>query len=329
MRMNLSGWMPVRFAAHRSRPHVEWILMGADRLLEPFFEQTLHRQMSKPFHQLFRRETTMEEMALWTEAHPGAPLKGIVYHMSRCGSTLIGQQLAAVTRNIVASEPKPLDDVLRAFSLFPDLPRTEQVRWLRAMAAAISQPRNGEQAFYLKTDCWNIHSFSLLCEAFPGTPWIFLYRDPVEVMVSQMRSPAIWTVPTLLDPAALQLQRTDWNPPDLDVYRARALANMCSAGLRAAQESSGGLLVNYSELPEVTWHRLFAHFALREEDLPAMRKASERNAKSPSTTFVPDQDSKQAAATERLRAVVAEHVHTVYEQLEAARITQIAVAHRA
>ena len=85
--MNLSGWMPVHLVWSEAGPRVEWTLMGKQRLLDPFFAQTMQRQMSRPFHQLFRRQTSMEEMAAWTDVHPGAPLRTIVFHMSRCGST--------------------------------------------------------------------------------------------------------------------------------------------------------------------------------------------------------------------------------------------------
>lgn len=327
--MNLHEWLPVRLVWRNSVPYVEWTLIGSERLLDPFYEQTIQRQMMKPFHQLFRRETSMDEMLSWTDAHPGAPLRGIIFHMSRCGSTLIGRQLAAVKRNILASEPEPMDDVLRAALRVPDLPRALHVCWLRAMAAALGHARHGEQAFYLKTDCWHIHSFDLLREAFPEVPWIFLYRDPVEVLVSQTRTPASWTVPGILPPVLLRLERADWNPPHLDVYRARALANICVAGLQAAQAASGGLLVNYSELPDAMSQRLLAHFGLGEDDVPAMQKAAEHNAKSPSSTFVPDRGAKQAEASDRLRAVVAEYLLPVYEQLETLRLAQIDAANAA
>ncbi len=318
--MNLQGWLPVRMVWREGGPRVQWTLMGKERLLDPFFEQTVTRHMAQPFHRLFLRETTMEEMAAWTEAHPGAPVSGIVFHMSRCGSTLMGRQLAALERNIVASEPQPMDDVLGAQDRLPGLPRAIEVGWVRAMAASLGQPRNGEEAFYLKADCWNIHRFDLLREAFPETPWVFLYRDQVEVMVSQARIPAAWTVPGLVSPARLQLAWSDWMPAELDVYRARALAGICAAGLRAAQQASGGLLVNYSELPEAMYGRLLRHFGLREEDVPPMRQAAQQNAKAPGMKFVGDASAKQAEASERLRAVVAEHLAPVYAQLEAERL---------
>jgi hypothetical protein len=326
--MNFSDWMPARIAWPRSaggsvQPSVEWTLMRRQRLLDPFFEETLQRQMMHPFHQVFRRDSSMEEMVEWTEAHPGAPLGGIIFHMSRCGSTLLCRQLMALERNIVASEPAPVDGVLRASMHIPGLPHEVQVRWLRAMVAAIGQPRNGEQAFYLKTDCWHVRHADLLREAFPNIPRIFLYRDPVEVMVSQRRMPAVWTVPGMVHPHALGMEFSDWDPRETDVYCARALANICEAGLRAAQSDPRCLLVNYSELPEAICGRLLGHFGLREEHVPAMRAAAQQSAKVPSMTFERDSNAKQAEATERLRTVVAEHLQPVYERLEAVRMAQM------
>src|ERR1700722_4539213 len=99
--VNLSGWVPARVVWQEDEPKIEWLLMRQQRFVEPFFEQTIDRVARKPFHTLFRRKTSVEEMVAWTEEHPGAPLRGIILHESRCGSTLISQTLAAVERNIV------------------------------------------------------------------------------------------------------------------------------------------------------------------------------------------------------------------------------------
>jgi sulfotransferase family protein len=320
--MNLSGWVPARVAWRNSGPRVEWTLMGGRRLLEPFFEQTLNSQMTHPFHHLFRRETSLEEMVEWGDAHPSAPLRGIILHMSRCGSTLMSQMLASLERNIVASEPAPLDAVLRAHLLVPNLAPGIQARWLRAMAAALGQARAGEQAFYIKMDCWHVHQIDLIRDAFPNVPWIFLYRDPLEVMVSQKRSPAAWTVPGLLHPTVLLMDPRDWDPTQTDVYCARALAHICDAGLQAVRRHRHGLLVNYSELPQVMYGRLLAHFGLPEAGIPTMQHQSHTNPKSPETSFARDDKSKQTEATVRLREVVAEHLQPVYLRLEAERHAQ-------
>jgi hypothetical protein len=315
--------MPARVARRGEESYVEWTLMRRQRLLDPFFEETLQRQMMRPFHQVFRRDSSMEEMVEWAEAHQAARPAGIIFHMSRCGSTLLCRQLMALERNIVASEPAPMDGVLRAALRSPGLPREVHARRLRAMAAAIGQPRNGEQAFYLKTDCPHVRQADLLREAFPEAPLIFLYRDPVEVMVSQRRMASVWTVPGIMHPHALGMEFSDWNPQQTDVYCARALANFCEAGLRLAQSDPRCLLVNYTELPEAMYGRLLGHFGLREEDIPAMREAAQQDAKAPGLSFESDAGTKQAEATERIRAVVAEYLQPVYERLEAERIKQV------
>jgi hypothetical protein len=317
--MNLQGWLPARVVWRGDEPRVAWTLMGTRRLVEPFYEGSLQRQMTQPFHQLFRRETSMDETIAWIDAHPPASVRGLIFHMSRCGSTLISQQLAAIERNIVASEPPPLETVLCAHLRRPELSREVQVRWTRAMVGALGQSRLGEKSLYIKLDCWNVHQMELVRESMPEIPWIFLYRNPLEVMVSQRRRPASWTVPELLQPAALQMKLEDWNPAQMDIYRARALANICAAGLKAVRDDPNGLLVNYSELPDAVYGRVLQHFGLTEEDIPAMQASARFDAKNPQAEFTGDAEAKRAEADDRLRAVVAEYLEPVYAELEAER----------
>jgi hypothetical protein len=325
--VNLHGWIPAGIVWRESEPQVEWTLLGSQRLLDPFFERTMTRQMSHPFHQLFRRDTSMQEMIEWTDHHPGAPLRGMIFHMSRCGSTLMSQQLAACNFNVVASEPAPLEALVRARLHLKGLAREDQIRWIRAMVSAIGQARAGETSLYLKTDCWLVHEIDLIREAFPEVPWVFLYRDPIEVMVSHKRIPAAWTVPGLLPPEVLKLRISDWDPTQTDVYLARALALICEGGLAAARNDAHGMLVNYSELPDIMFERMLLHFSLPANAIPAMQRRSLQNAKSPGSSFSRDEKSKQGDATDRLRDVVANHLEPIYRRLEAARQAQAARSH--
>ncbi|HEY0802856.1 MAG TPA: sulfotransferase, partial [Steroidobacteraceae bacterium] len=193
---------------------------------------------------------------------------------------------------------------------------------LRAMAHSLGHARSGEQAFYLKTDCWHIHEIDLIRDAFPQAPWIFLYRDPVDVMVSHQRVPAAWTVPQLLNPRALKLEADDWDPRQTEVYCARALALMCEAALKAARGDERALLLNYSELPHATCDRVLAHFGLPAAGILEMQARAGQDAKAPQSRFAPDHESKQAAATQRLRNTVTLHLADVYRRLEQARLAQ-------
>lgn len=318
--MNLAGWMPARMLRCGSELRLEWTLMGDRRLVEPFFEQTLQKQMGHPFHQVFRRETGMDELVAWTDAYEGVPLRGLIYHESRCGSTLMAQQLVELLRNIVASEPPPLDALLRARLTMPEVPRAVLVRWIRAMVRALGQARHGEEALYIKMDCWNVHAMELMREAFPEVPWVFLYREPEAVLIQHQQLPAMWLVPGMMDPKVLQLEWSDWRPDAQEVYAARALAAICESGLEAVRRFEGGRLVNHSELPEALCGRLREHFGLLEEDVPVMLERGGRDAKAPRVKYEGEEVFDREDALANVRAAAKEYMQTVYEELERARL---------
>ena len=49
--------------------------------------------------------------------------------------------------------------------------------------------------YFVKFDSWNTLDLALIRRAFPDVPWIFLYRDPVEVIVSHMRQRGSQMIP--------------------------------------------------------------------------------------------------------------------------------------
>ena len=62
----------------------------------------------------------------------------------------------------------------------------QRIEWLRGVVSALGQPRLGtEKHLFIKFDAWKVLDLPLIRRAFPAVPWIFLYRDPVEVLTSQ------------------------------------------------------------------------------------------------------------------------------------------------
>src|SRR5439155_24789392 len=146
-------------------------------------------------------QTPIEVLAELQAAEPGIPPTGFIFHMSRCGSTLISQMLAALPQNVVVSEAGPVDAVLRARFQAPDLPEREQIGWLQGIVSALGRRRTGEEShFFVKLDAWHTLDLPLIQRAFPDVPWLFLYRNPVEVMVSHARQPGSQLVPGMLPP---------------------------------------------------------------------------------------------------------------------------------
>ena len=93
------GWLPVRASWHANQLYVHWSYFGDRPLREPFFESEIHRANFKPFNRLFRYSTPIAKLGDWLREHPALPPSGFIFHMGRCGSTLVSQMLAAIARS--------------------------------------------------------------------------------------------------------------------------------------------------------------------------------------------------------------------------------------
>src|SRR5260221_2794025 len=186
----LDGWIPIRLYWRENQPLIDWCYLGEMRLTEPFFAQSVEYRIQQPFNLLFRHQTTMDTLAELRAERPGLSPTGFIFHMSRCGSTLVSQMLAALPQNIVISEASCIDSVLRANYRNPQLDEQQRIMWLQGLISAFGQQRYAEQYFYIKFDSWHTLDLPLIRQAFPGVPWFFIYRDPVEVLVSNMRQMA-------------------------------------------------------------------------------------------------------------------------------------------
>jgi hypothetical protein len=219
------------------------------------------------------------------------------------------------------SEPAPADSVLRAHFRNGAITQDQRVQWFRGMLSALGQKRAGaEDRLFVKFDCWNIAELPIIRQAFPATPWIFLYRDPIEVLASQLTQPAGWTFPGMLHPAVLGMQLDEVAEAPHDEYAARALGRICRFALHH-HAREGGLLVNYSQLPEFVVEDLPAFFGASYDrrELDLMREAARFNAKTPSLAFEADSAEKRERASGRMRELAERWIMPLYERLEAER----------
>jgi hypothetical protein len=307
----LKGWLPIRLSQAEGQPMVDWAYFGPQRLTEPFYDEAAARALYQPFNLLFRFRTPLADLGRWSRGLAHLRPSGFIFHMSRCGSTLAAQMLAAWPANIVVSEAAPIDAVVRGDDA--DAAR------LTAMVEAFGQTRDdGAGRYFIKLDCWHIRFLPLFRHAFPSTPWVFLYRDPAEVLVSQMRRRGVQMVPQMVPPAVFGLEAPPSAPAE--DYCARVLGAICQAALDA-WPAGGGRLVNYSQLPQALWTTILPHFGIEvaDEERAAMAGAAHYDAKAPQTAFTPDAEAKRQAVTPAIRTAVERHVGEAYRRLEALR----------
>jgi hypothetical protein len=319
----LEGWIPVRLYWSDDQPMVDWCYLGRRRFHNSSFEQAIGECFQHPFNLLFRHQTPIEVLGQWNAVRPGLQPNGFIFHMSRCGSTLISRMLAALRSNIVISEARPLDSTLRAPFQAAQVSDHQRITWLQWMISALGQPRLGEEErFFIKFDAWNASEIPLVKRAFPTVPWIFVYRDPIEVLVSQLNHRGVHMVPGALDASLFEMDAGTITSIEPEEYCARVLAALCRAALR--HHENGGLLINYHQLPRAVWSSISEFFGVswNRAEIEVMENTAKLNAKNSTVIFEPDSAKKQQQASDRVREAANKWLYPVYEELEAARKRQ-------
>ena len=316
-------WFPIRLAFRDGRWSVDLARLGEERFHDPFFHETVGRCLQRPFNLAFRRQLPLEAFIHETESLRGtsAP-SGLIFHLSRCGSTLVSQAFAALEGALAISEAGPIDEAVRADRFDPTADQAWKIRTLRALVASYGRFGAPDGMFVLKLDAWHALDLRLFALAFPGVPRIFVYRDPLEILVSQEREFS-WMMAALNAPTLLGISIVEAMATDRHEYRARVLARISRAVLE--QADPGDLLVEYSELPAALWQRVAPHFGVPSSpaNIDAMRAVATRHAKRPGVAFVPDPDAKRAEADETLRRAVEHWAHAPYRELERRRPQQL------
>jgi len=284
---SLHGWTPV-WIRTTGEPAVDWAILRAP-LADPFFEQTAARAMQHPFNQLFARETPLDALAREGEPGSSAVPDGFVFHMSRSGSTLVAQMLAALPSSIVVSEAQPLDAILalrRADRLSDDAAAGA----LRGGLAALARRRRGERRLFVKFHASHVADLPLIARAFPGVPWVFLFREPRAVLRSQEATLGAEAFATTLNGVAE------------DEYGAGAVAGYCQAALRHAHLGRS-LFVDYASLPDAVLTAILPFFgiALDAETEERLRAVARRDTKR-SGDFVPREHPAAAPRIDELAA---------------------------
>ena len=319
--VHLEGWIPIRFYWSDQQPTVDWGYLGRRRLADSFFQQTIDECLQLPFNWLFRHQTPIKILSEISLAKPSLKPTGFIFHESRCGSTLVARMLAALSGSIMISEAPPVDSILRANLRSPEVSDDLRISWLRSIAGVFGQPRLGnEKFFFIKFDAWNVLDLPLIKKAFPDVPWIFIYRDPIEVLVSQFGHRGAHMIPGVIDPGLFGLDPNSALNLSPEDYCARVLASICGAGLQR-QRDYGGVLVNYKQLPEVVLSSLLKVFGVEcnQAELEEIKVVATHNAKNPTAVFEDDSRQKREKATVKLRAAADKWLYPIYEELEAAR----------
>lgn len=299
--------LPTRAALHSSGLYLQMRDIGAAELRDPFMKDTIAR-LPGPEHYV---QVAPEHLG---RADAAAAPAGLIFHVSRCGSTLLSQMLKQAG-TVAYSEPPPLNEVLKPPQPWPE---AQMIGAIRSLGAALADHAGGQ--YVIKCTSWNTLWCGLLTEAFVHTPWVICVRDPLEVCVSVLARPPPWLLGTdemaqrfvaIIDPEG----EADSN----EELVARMFAAVCDAAARL--DPSRGRLIEYTALPAAGWEVVALHFGIGVDAQARgrMGDAAQRDAKAPlskpAARFDGDSGAKRAAATPALREAVDAHARPALERL--------------
>jgi len=116
----------------------------------------------------------------------------LIFHVSRCGSTLVAKALSRPQGHMMISQGGPLQygfwSLITQDWQRPVVASPEVLRRLRTLVLALCRRRVGDETrAFVKFISWNVLYLDLIAAALPEAACLFLYRDPVEVVASVKR----------------------------------------------------------------------------------------------------------------------------------------------
>lgn len=291
---------------------------------DPFFDQTIQRLHAGP-------EQYTSDLRHHPPIEAGASLEPVafIFHMSRCGSTLFANCLRALDDSIVISEAQPCNAALTPYSeLVWPFDRTEWAterdRLLRSFVASLGQRlKGGERRLFFKFTSWNTVRMGIIRALWPETPCIFLSRDPLEVMVSNLESKTGWM--KLQEVPAQARAVFGWRDSDpgemsAEEYCARVLGQFCWTVKRL--KSPRDLVVDYSDLNLPTIIRVLNQLQIEPTAAETERIARQFGvyAKDPlqARRFEGDSSQKRNSATPYQMEMASKWARAAYERLHSA-----------
>jgi hypothetical protein len=322
---DFARFQPVRLASglRAGTLRTMWQDFGDLAMTDPFLNRTRNKTVnaadrSKPF---MTDQQVLHHVAIQAG---NLPFSGAVFHLGRVGSTLVHRLLSETKKVLSLSEPLIVD---QSISLTKSWPIDRRSALLRDVIGASAQPRRAtERHLVIKMVVVMNTELGPFNLAFPKVPWLFVYRDPVEIMVSVLRQPPAFVhywrqypehaaerfgVPAMANRAM-----------STEEFVARVLGRFCALIIEASKMAAPGkcLTVSYRRLPDAIWETIAPHFGitLSESDREVMREQARYSAKSTDAVeFRSDSDAKRDRATPEVVRLAERYIAPMIEELKA------------
>ena len=321
----LEGWLPIDAVVRQGTPGLLWLDMRGVKFEEPFFADTVARRVSElvPSSEVF---TDFDALLQIESKHTLTPPRGLIFHASRCGSTAIANAIKTLDQTSVFCEPYAVDKLVgRLFTDVQDHRKELLYSILIRAAVGVLGQHNGPVDYFVKFSAASGFQLERLRKIWPSVPWVFVYRDPVEIIVSNLRDLPSWLnhhedkrMAALL--AGLEVD--ELGRVSSEEFCARVLGRLFKV---VTDNLSGNtLLLNYREFSEQRVIELIKAFGLdvstEERNRIAISLGKYAKDGTRQRAFVHDSATKQTAASDEVRLASTTWANDSYQRLEELRI---------
>lgn len=222
---SLKNWIPYSLKYDSGDWILNWLDLQAHLIKEPFFEETISKCKSRMLEgSLYKSQSTVDFLIETARHTISIEPTAFIFHVSRCGSTLLSQALGIDNENIVIAEAPLLDEILRAKEQDGALEEQDLEIWFKAVLTMMGQERaEPKKNYFIKLDSWHLHFYTQLRAWFPKLPFYFLSREPHAVIYSHSKRRGIHTISSLISPKLLKVDFKDHYFWDFKQYTAEIL----------------------------------------------------------------------------------------------------------
>eukprot|EP00978_Attheya_sp_CCMP212_P006503 scaffold14942_cov47-Attheya_sp.AAC.6 len=260
---------------------------------------------------------------------------GFVFHESRCGSTLVANSLIGMDpkhHRVYSESAPPMKALAACGEDYQSCDVEIAADLFRDVVYLMGRTNDAEESnLFFKIQSAGSKNIATFQTAFPHTPWIFVYREPVQVMMSQLRVARIEQAncvrsrrspPKRIKSLVQNIIGEHASDLHYEDYCAAHLAVICESAVKALQTSSTGLAVNYNTLPDILstavlpkhFHVNVGHVEKRNIETVSQQYSKGRDNKK--MEWKDDSEKKDAGASEEIKTASATFLQSSYDILE-------------
>jgi len=299
-----------------------WVDLSHVTLKEPFYNHEISR-LAKNEGWTAGRTTSWDDVINIANIFEPASPSAVIFHVSRCGSTLLTNLFRGVADGIALSEAAPVNHLNKSLHEAMATISPEKAEFTRCVMRALVTlyTRLYDSPLVIKAHTASILRLREYRSIWPDAPFIINVREPVEVLVSNMEKPADWArtivqpshIPNIFgfDSAAIRTM-------SLEEYCARAIGEFYGSAVTNLDENCS--VIDYQDIGPSNIEAILEGFGLNpsiyfKPDI--VRKIFAIYSKDWTKTrdYVDDRVQKHELASAKLRKFAEQWAYTPYLQL--------------